>query len=132
MNSRHLQRERRCTKYIVFLIAAYVLLPISHIPNSRGCGLSHKVQLNVIGIITLPNITIAVQLVVAESTHHLVAESMNIGNTLKMAAAEDESFIPAAKLAPDERLEWVPLSLTLVEYPQGNYSNKHVCVSRGY
>ena len=57
---------------------------------------------------------------------------MNIGNTLKMAAAEDESFIPAAKLAPDERLEWVPLSLTLVEYPQGNYFNKHTRVSRSY
>jgi hypothetical protein len=55
---------------------------------------------------------------------------MNFGNTLKMAAAEDESFMPAAKLAPDERLEWVPLSLTLVEYPQGNYFNKHACVSR--
>jgi len=57
---------------------------------------------------------------------------MNIGNTLKMAAVEDESFIPATKLAPDERLEWVPLSLTLVEYPQGNYFNKHIRVSRGY
>jgi hypothetical protein len=49
-----------------------------------------------------------------------------------MAAAEDESFIPAAKLAPDDRLEWVPLALTLVEYPQGNYFNKHACVRRGY
>lgn len=49
-----------------------------------------------------------------------------------MAAVEDESFIPATKLAPDERLEWVPLSLTLVEYPQGNYFNKHIRVSRGY
>jgi hypothetical protein len=37
-----------------------------------------------------------------------------------MAAAEEEAYIPAAKLATDERLEWVPLSLTLVEYPQGN------------
>jgi len=77
-------------------------------------------------------IAIAVQVVAAESSHRLVAESMNIGNTLKMAAVEDESFIPAAKLAHDERLEWVPLSLTLVEYPQGNYFNNHACVSRGY
>jgi len=57
---------------------------------------------------------------------------MNVGNTLKMAAAEDESFIPAAKLAPDERLEWIPLALTLVEYPQGNYFNKYPRVSRNY
>jgi hypothetical protein len=49
-----------------------------------------------------------------------------------MAAAEEESFIPAGKLATDERLEWVPLSLTLVEYPQGNYLNNHVCDGRGY
>jgi dolichyldiphosphatase len=54
---------------------------------------------------------------------------MNIGNTLKMAAVEDESFIPATKLAPDERLEWVPLSLTLVEYPQGDWLGKLLAVS---
>ncbi|KAJ4438063.1 hypothetical protein ANN_14002 [Periplaneta americana] len=46
-----------------------------------------------------------------------------------MAAAEDESFIPAAKLATDERLEWVPLSLTLVEYPQGDWLGKLLAVS---
>jgi hypothetical protein len=45
-----------------------------------------------------------------------------------MAAVEDESFIQAAKLANDERLEWVPLSLTLVEYPQGNCAKEYVCV----
>jgi hypothetical protein len=45
-----------------------------------------------------------------------------------MAAVEDESYIPAAKLGTDERLEWVPLSLTLVEYPQGSSSVKYVCV----
>jgi len=83
-------------------------------------------------LVTLHNIAIAVLLIVAESTDHLVAKGLNVGNTLKMAAAEDESFIPAAKLAPDDRLEWVPLALTLVEYPQGNYFNKHACVSRGY
>lgn len=75
-------------------------------------------------MVTLTNIAVAVLVVVAEST--------NIGNTLKMAAVEEESFIPSAKLAPDERLEWVPLSLTLVEYPQGNYFIKHAFVSRGY
>ena len=41
-----------------------------------------------------------------------------------MAAAEDEPFIPAAKLGTEERLEWVPLSLTLVEYPQGKFRIK--------
>lgn len=52
----------------------------------------------------------------------------NNWNTLKMAAAEEEAYIPAAKLATDERLEWVPLSLTLVEYPQGNFSKEYVYV----
>jgi len=65
-------------------------------------------------------------------TNQLVAESTNTGNALKMAAAEEESFIPAGKLVSDERLEWVPLTLTLVEYPQGSYFNKHAYVSRGY
>jgi hypothetical protein len=83
-------------------------------------------------LVTLSNVAIAVQLIVAESTDHLVAEGLNVGNTLKMAAAEEESFIPAAKLALDDRLEWVPLSLTLVEYPQGNYFNKHAYVSQGF
>lgn len=45
-----------------------------------------------------------------------------------MAAAEEEAYIPAAKLATDERLEWVPLSLTLVEYPQGNFWKEYVYV----
>jgi hypothetical protein len=45
-----------------------------------------------------------------------------------MAAAEDESYIPGTKLATDERLEWVPLSLTLVEYPQGNFPKKLISV----
>jgi hypothetical protein len=62
----------------------------------------------------------------------VVIAELELWNTLKMAAVEDESFIPAGKLATDERLEWVPLSLTLVEYPQGNYLNNHVCISRGY
>lgn len=58
----------------------------------------------------------------------VIANIRNVGNTLKMAAVEDESFIQAAKLANDERLEWVPLSLTLVEYPQGNCAKEYVCV----
>jgi hypothetical protein len=57
----------------------------------------------------------------------VIANNRNIRNTLKMAAV-DESYIPAAKLATDERLEWVPLSLTLVEYPQGNFPKKLISV----
>ncbi|XP_063234737.1 dolichyldiphosphatase 1-like [Bacillus rossius redtenbacheri] len=41
-----------------------------------------------------------------------------------MAATDDEAFLVHSKLSNDDRLEWVPLSLTLVEYPQGDWLGK--------
>lgn len=37
-----------------------------------------------------------------------------------MAAMENEEMLSSPNSTPEESLVWVPLSLTLVEYPQGN------------
>ncbi|XP_047116887.1 dolichyldiphosphatase 1-like [Schistocerca piceifrons] len=47
----------------------------------------------------------------------------------KMAASEEEHVIHTAKLSTDDKLVWVPLSLTLVEYPQGDWLGKFLALS---
>lgn len=42
-----------------------------------------------------------------------------------MAAVDDDGLHEADKQHVEDKLEWVPLSLTLVEYPQG----KHIFIS---
>lgn len=105
------------TKLEDFLNQAVGSAAISH--DMRSMNNWNEIINNYVRLL-VPLTNIAVQVV--------IANERNVGNTLKMVAVEDESFIPAAKLATDERLEWVPLSLTLVEYPQGNCAKEYVYV----
>nr|CAD7568064.1 unnamed protein product [Timema californicum] len=46
-----------------------------------------------------------------------------------MAAIDDNTFIHPPKFSSEERLEWVPLSITLVEYPQGDLLGKLLAIT---
>ncbi|KAG8231784.1 hypothetical protein J437_LFUL011884 [Ladona fulva] len=46
-----------------------------------------------------------------------------------MAVLEDEDNMPSSKLPVEDRMEWVPLALTLVEYPQGDWLGKLLAMS---
>lgn len=46
-----------------------------------------------------------------------------------MAATDDDGLHESDKQNVEDKLEWVPLSLTLVEYPQGDWMGKFLAVA---